>query len=203
MKKGPLVVLVGGLLVLGGIVWATNAKQSGHLTNLAGGNTKLFAMSPGDDKSIKPEGYASSGNNGARINNCDWTNMQFAEFLGKQYGIKPIDGSVDEQYQALTNALSEKGVNSLLNTSANDKLTCCGAANALYAVVGATGGAGTCALKISELIQKGFIKLPASGGDPCGALCNVTEAFSGVEKFSPARLGLPPRNPHERQPEIW
>ena len=191
MKKSILVALVG-FLVLGGIVWAINAKQSGHLANLIGEN-KLFAM---DNKSAKPEGYT-----GPVVNNCGWTNMKFAEFLGQQYGIKPIDGSVDEQYQALANALAQKGVNSLLNTSANDKLTCCGAANALYAVVGATGGAGTCDLKINELIQNGTLKLPASGS-PCDALCNVPDAFSsGVEKFQPARLGAPPINPPDQRPD--
>jgi hypothetical protein len=200
MKKSILVALVGGLLVLGGILWATNAKQSGHLANLAGGDTKLFAM---DNKPAKSESYTKSGINQSVMNNCGWTNMKFAEFLGKQYGIAPINGSVDEQYQALANALSQKGVNYFSNTKPNDQLTCCGAADALYAVVGATGGAGTCDLKINELIQKGFIKLPASGGDPCSVLCNVTDAFGGVEKFSPASLGLPSRNPHERQPEIW
>jgi len=191
LKKPVFMVLVGGLLVLGGIVWATNAKKNGQLANSSG--NKLFAM---DDKSAKPEGYAKSGKN-----SCGWTNMKFANFLAQQYGIKPIKGTMNERYQALTNALSQKGINYFANTKPTDNLTCCGAASALYAVVGATGGAGSCDLKINELIQKGFIKLPASGGDPCGALCNVAEAFAGVEKFSPPREGPPHTNPPERHPE--
>jgi len=125
--------------------------------------------------------------NDTKSNNCGWTNMKFAEFLGERYGITPIEGSVDEQYQALTNALSQKGINYFLNTKPNDKLSCCGAADALYAVVGATGEAGTCDLKINELVQQGFIKLPATGGDPCSALCDVDNVFGGVEKYSPKR----------------
>ena len=129
-----------------------------------------------------------------------WTNLQFAEFLAKQYGIKPIEGSVHDRYQALANALSQKGINYFSNTKANQQVTCCGAADALYAVVGAKTGAGTCDLKINYLIQNGILKLPA-GSDPCGALLNITDAFTGVEKFSPPHQGPPPTNPPDKHPD--
>jgi hypothetical protein len=140
----------------------------------------------------------------AGTNSCGWTNMKFAQFLGERYEIKPIEGSVDEQYQALTNALSQKGINYFLNTKPNDKLSCCGAADALYAIVGAGKEApANCDLKINYLIQNGILKLPATGGDPCGALCNVPDAFAGVEKFQPVRSGPPPINPPEKEKEHW
>lgn len=136
-----------------------------------------------------------------KTNNCGWSNMKFAEFMGKQYDIEPIEGSVDERYQALANALSQKGINYFSNTQPNDKLTCCGAADALYAVVGAKEGEGSCDLKINYLIQNGILKLPATGGDPCGSLCDVEDAFSGVEKFSPPRFGPPATNPPNQHPD--
>jgi hypothetical protein len=135
-------------------------------------------------------------------NNCGWTNLKFAEFLAKQYGIKPIVGSVHERYQALANALSQKGINCFSNTKPNDKLTCCGAADALYAVVGTKeGAADSCDLKIDYLVRNGLLKLPASAEGPCDALCDVEDTFTGVEKFRPPHLGAPPIHPPHRHPD--
>jgi hypothetical protein len=138
----------------------------------------------------------------AETNHCGWTNLKFAEFVAQQFGIKPpVEGTVHQRYEALASTLAQKGITYFSNTKANAQLTCCGAADALYAVVGAKEGAGSCDLKINYLVQNGIIKLPASGGDPCGALCNIPDVFSGVEKFSPPHQGPPPTNPPERHPE--
>jgi hypothetical protein len=138
----------------------------------------------------------------AETNNCGWTNLKFAEFLAKQYGIKPIEGSVHERYQALVNALSQKGINCFSNTKPNDKLTCCGAADALYAVVGTKeGAAGSCDLKINYLVQNGILKLPASAEGPCDVLCDIEGTFTGVEKFRPPHIEHPPFNPPDRHPD--
>jgi hypothetical protein len=134
-------------------------------------------------------------------NNCGWTNLKFAEFLAQQYGIKPIEGTVHQRYQALAIALAQKGINYFSETKANAQLTCCGAADVLYAVVGAKEGSGSCDLKINYLVQNGIIKLPESGGDPCGVLCNIPEVFGGVEKFRPPHQGPPLTNPPEQHPE--
>jgi len=140
--------------------------------------------------------------NNAGTNNCGWTNIKFAEFLAKQYGIKPIEGTDKERYQALSNALSEKGISYFLTAKRNAPLTCCGAAETLYAVAGAKeGAAGSCDLKIDYLVRNGLLKLPASAEGPCDALCDVEDTFTGVEKFRPPHLGAPPIHPPHRHPD--
>jgi hypothetical protein len=131
-----------------------------------------------------------------------WTNMKFARFLAKQYGIQVTQGSFDEQYQALANALSQKGINYFSTANPRDKLTCCGAAEALYAVTGTKEGAnGTCDLKIKYMVDKGIIKLPASAQGPCDVLLDVEDTFAGVEKFSPPREEYKPINPPDQHPD--
>ena len=137
-----------------------------------------------------------------QTNNCGWTNMKFARFLAKQYGINITQGSVNEQYQALANALSQKGINYFSSTNPGDKLTCCGAAEALYAVVGTKEGAkDSCDLKINYFVEKGIIKLPASAEGPCDILCDIEDTFTGVEKFSPPREEHRRIDPPDRHPD--
>ena len=178
-KKLFLMLLVSGLLMLGSKAWAVDNASA---VNTTVGNAATLKMEK---------------------NTCDWTNMKFAEFLGKQYGIAPINGSVEEQYQSLANALSQKGINYFLNTKYDNQLTCCGAADTLYVMAGAKEELGSCDLKINYLIQNGILKLPATGGDPCGVLCNVTDVFSGVEKFQAALSGASPIDPPGKEEEHW
>ena len=193
LKKLIIVVLAGGFLILGGIVWATNAKQSKNLANLVGGD-KLFAMSSGDNNPVA---------NNLGVNNCGLTNAKFAEFLGKKYGIKPIEGSAKDKYQALANALSKKGINYFLSAKPNDMTTSSNVADVLYEATGAKGKLGTCGLKVDYMVKNGLLKVPASGGDPCGgtALCNIADVFSGVEKYSPPAINPPPTQPPTPKPE--
>jgi hypothetical protein len=142
----------------------------------------------------------AAGNAGT--NNCGWTNLKFAVFIAKQYGIKSMEGSIHDRYEALANALAQKGINYFSSVKANAQLTCCGAADTLYAVTGTKeGSTGSCDIKIKYLVDNGVIKLPSSGEDPCSVLCNIENVFTGVEKFSPPHKGPPPFNPPDRHPD--
>lgn len=182
-KKLIIVVVAGGLFVLGA--------------------DKVFATSSGDNKPVKPEGYTKPVANNPGVNNCGLTNAKFAEFLGEKYGIKPVEGSANDKYQALANALSKKGINYFLNAKPTRMLTSSDVANVLYEATGAKGKLETCGLKVNYMVKNGLLKLPASGGDPCSgtALCNIADMFSGVEKYSPPPFGRPPTNPPERHDE--
>ena len=185
MTKTIIIVLVIGLLILlGGITWATNANQ-----------TKLL-LAKADQGSKPPQ---SAGTPASGRDNCGWTNMKFAEFLGGKYGITPTGASDKEKYQALSNALSQKGITYFTTAGANDKLSCCGAADALYAVSGAKEKAGSCDVKIHYLVQNGLLKM-SGAGDPCSALCNIEDVFGGPEKFGPPR-NPPPTHPPGHDPE--
>jgi hypothetical protein len=163
LKKLFVIVLLVGLLIPAGKVWA--ADNSG-------------------------------------TNTCGWTNIKFAEYLAKQYGIQPIEGTTRERYEALVNALSQKGINSFANTKANQPVSCCLAAETLYAVTGTTAGAAdSCDLKINYLVQNGIIKLPATAEGACDVLCDIEDTFAGIEKFSPPRLGPPKTNPPDWHPD--
>ena len=109
---------------------------------------------------------------------CGWTNMQFAEFLGQKYGINlgpdEKNMSADDKYKALANALSQKEINYFLTARPTDRLTCCGAADALYAGAGGKEASSSCDLKIDYLIKNNILK---AGMDPCISLCAEAEQF--------------------------
>ncbi len=147
-------------------------------------------------------GVVSAADAAPKSNNgCAWTNLHFAEFLAGKYGIKVADGlSQEDKYKALVNALSKKGIKSFADAKSSDKVSCCGAADALYTVAGVKEPAGTCDLKIGALIKSGVLKVPA-GGDPCGALCNIEDAFGPVAEKFHAPFNPPNTNPPGETPE--
>jgi hypothetical protein len=126
--------------------------------------------------------------------NCGWTNMRFAEFLGQKNGIK-LDANLpdNDKYKALANALSQKGISYFQTAKPTDLLTCCGAADALYASSGGKDAGSTCNVKIDYLIKNGALK---SGIDPCVALCNPAETFTPVvERLNTNPPGETPEKP--------
>lgn len=130
-----------------------------------------------------------------KVSDCAWSNLRFAEYLAQKYEIKLAEGEAmtpDEKYQALANALSEKGITYFSTAKPTDPVKCCDVADALYVVVGATESLGTCDLKIDYLIKNGFLKLPESNSDPCGVLCNIDVV---IEPYKP-----PFRPPHNDPP---
>jgi len=151
---------------------------------------------------------ADQGTAGASVlppaaQNCGWTNMHFAEFLGQKYGINlgadEKNMSADDKYKALANALSQKGINYFLTAKPTDPLTCCGSASALYAVAGGKGASDSCDMKIDYLIKNNILK---AGMDPCKVLCNPDQAFGAVAEEFHRPINPPNTNPpgetHER-----
>lgn len=137
--------------------------------------------------------------------NCGWTYMKFAEFLAQKYGITLPEGakmSETDKYNALANALSQKGIKYFSSARPSDMVKCCDAAGVLYEVVGAKGPMGTCDLTISYLINNGFLKPGKPGSTPCDTLCNIEDAFGTTvaEKFRPP-FNPPPTIPPDEHPE--
>ncbi len=145
-------------------------------------------------------------NTDKNTNQCGWTNEKFAGFLAGKYGIDLGEAgqnmTPEEKYNALSNALSQRGIGYFQAAPATDKLMCCSVGDVLYAVVGAKENLGTCDLKIEYLVKNGFLKLPASDADPCGVLCNIEETFNTpvVETFTERRTP-PGDNPPGGDPE--
>ena len=65
------------------------------------------------------------------VKNCGWTYMKFAEFLAQKYGITLPEGakmSETDKYNALANALSQKGIKYFSSARPSDMVKCCDAA---------------------------------------------------------------------------
>ena len=173
LKKSFLLMLVAGLFLFVGLSCVVMAADQGMVT---AGKPVVPPTPP--------------------VQNCGWTNMRFAEFLGQKNGINlgpdEKNMSMEDRYKALANALSQKGISYFLTAKPTAPLTCCGAADALYASSGGKDSGSTCNIKIDYLIKNGFLK---SGIDPCGVLCNPAETFTpAVER---PRTN-PPGETHER-----
>ena len=84
------------------------------------------------------------------------TRMELAECLCRRQGINlPAENlSKDAYFNALANALAEKGIKMFLNSKPTDALTCAQAVDMLYTIAGGTENLDADA-KINFLVKKG------------------------------------------------
>jgi hypothetical protein len=90
------------------------------------------------------------------------TRLELAECLCKRQGIAlPAESlSKDAYYNALANALAEKGIKMFLNSKPTDVLTCAEAVDTLYTIAGGTENLDTAA-KINFLVKNGYLSTAA------------------------------------------
>jgi len=115
------------------------------------------------------------------------TRMELAECLCKRQGIKlPAENlSKDAYFNALANALAEKGIKMFLNSKPTDVLTCAEAVDMLYTIAGGAEKLDAAA-KINFLVKKGYLSAAA---DPTKAASTCEQILCQppvAEPYNPA-----------------